>query len=496
MSDKNRKNTVSQQDGKKAHRHRIRKVRIITAAVTAVILTALIIVGFAAVQSYKSAVNSGDTLRREIAAAGRHYEIDGCMMNYYFNDTYNTFIESYGSYVSYLGLDPSTGLREQTFTDGESWFDFMMRITRTSVSNVIALCEAADEAGISLTEAEMSSLKRRVDRMDTGLYGNGVNHGDIYNAKLLEALAYKYRAITEPTLAPDEAAILTRYSENPYAYLSVDYYKFPMYYPKDTVDADSNADNGDGVRIFTQTEVAELANSLAAISDTDEFIERVRELLLLEDPSLTDSELDSYIDSVKISGVPYSEDDALSQWAFEAKAGETVIVADEQNTTYTVYMLTAEPYTNDMPTVNIRHILLRDETYGSSDGALDKAHELLDTYESGERTAEAFGLLALEFSEEESSYYSGGLYEFVVHGKIAEELDKWCFDTARAPGDTAIIETDYGCHLVRFEEYSYPVWQASIAGEITAERTQAFMNEILSEYPTVFDENVIDMIPD
>ena len=76
---------------------------------------------------------------------------------------------------------------------------------------------------------------------------------------------------------------------------------------------------------------------------------------------------------------------------------------------------------------------------------------LLDKYLSGEKTAEAFGALANEHSDDnDGKVTNGGLYSNVYSGQMVAEFDEWIFDTDRKAGDTGIIETVYGYHVMYF----------------------------------------------
>ena len=112
----------------------------------------------------------------------------------------------------------------------------------------------------------------------------------------------------------------------------------------------------------------------------------------------------------------------------------------------------------DKPMVNVRHILVmpaeqnEDGTYTDEAWAEaeQKAQELLDTWKAGEATEESFAALANENSEDPGSSTNGGLYEDVYPGQMVDSFDAWCFDEARQPGDTGIVKTDYGYHVMYF----------------------------------------------
>ena len=53
----------------------------------------------------------------------------------------------------------------------------------------------------------------------------------------------------------------------------------------------------------------------------------------------------------------------------------------------------------------------------------------------------------------DGSKYDGGLYSRVCQGDMVEAFNDWCFDADRKPGDTGIIETSYGVHVMYFDSF-------------------------------------------
>ncbi len=458
-----------------------KKVRRVTAIITTSIILLIVLVTVVATISYNIRMNKGEYLRREIAAASQNIEVDGAMMNYYFNDIYNTFVDYYGSYVLYFGLDTMMPLRDQQFSDGESWFDYFMSGAKDSVTNILALNEAAAADGITLSEAEIAAMRSRTDEMDEGLYGRGVNQDDIYNAKLLEALAYKLQFDKEADFAPSASEITEYYENNSKKFQKVDFYLFPLYYSEDGMSED---------------EVKSYADELAAAENADDFKQIVEKILLVEDPDMTEDEINTALESIVVTGALYTEGSELLEWAFTANSGDTLIIPDTENTQYNVYMLTYEPYRDESTTVNVRHILLSDASYDDREDTLEAAQDLLEEFRAGDQSLETFALYALEYSDDAGSYYNGGRYENVTQGQMVEAFNDWCFDESRREGDTGIVETDYGCHIMYFEGASIKAWEASVSDAIVSERMTEYLTEITSEYSVVFDENVLDMIPD
>ncbi len=470
-----------------------RRVRKITTIVTVVLLAALFatLIGGCVAQNVR--LNRGEYLRSEIAGSSKNIDVDGAMMNYWLNDTYNSFLSYYGSYVAYFGLDTSMSLKLQEVSEGESWFAYLMSGAMETASSVLALCEAAAADGVSLTDAEIAAVRSRADGMDTGLYGRGTNNNDIYNVKLLEALAYKYQFIKEAELTPDDAAVAARYDESTKTYQYVDYASFPLYYVVSGSDVKAGRDQA---VIITEDDVKAFADKLAATTTLDDFKASAREVLLAETPDITDGNIDSTLASVATTGALYVEDNEALEWAFTATEGDTKVIIDEENQTYTVYLLTKEAYRDEARTINVRHILLYDDTYENREGALAKAEELLAEFKAGGATVDDFALLALEYSEDPGSYYNGGLYMNVAEGNMVESFDAWCFEDGRKAGDTGIVESEYGVHVMYFDGEGGEAWTASVKNDIITEELEKLSTEWAEAYPVEFDANVLVAIPD
>ena len=139
-------------------------------------------------------------------------------------------------------------------------------------------------------------------------------------------------------------------------------------------------------------------------------------------------------------------------------------------------------------TVNVRHILI------SGDIAAITATRILDEFKNGDATTEEFALLALEYSKDTGSCYSGGLYKNLTEGSTVEEFDEWCFDEVRKPGDTAVIETDFGAHVMYFEGEGLPAWQAEIEDKIASERLKEIRTARFEDYPVTFNTEALGII--
>lgn len=100
--------------------------------------------------------------------------------------------------------------------------------------------------------------------------------------------------------------------------------------------------------------------------------------------------------------------------------------------------------------------------------AYKQAKAILAEFEAGEKTEEAFGELAETYSDDtgsvgENATNGGGLYTDIAKGQMVTEFENWVYDAARQPGDTGIVKTSYGYHVMYFvSRNDEPSWKADI----------------------------------
>ena len=156
----------------------------------------------------------------------------------------------------------------------------------------------------------------------------------------------------------------------------------------------------------------------------------------------------------------------------------------------------------DKPMVDVRHILVmpaeQDEngeyTEAAWQEAEQKAEAILNEWKAGEATEESFAALAGENSEDPGSVSNGGLYEDVYPGQMVDAFDAWCFDDARQPGDTGIVKTDYGYHVMYFVGRGEEIfWFETAKGDLRSEKSVEIEDALREKYPmeTTFDNAAI-----
>ena len=80
-----------------------------------------------------------------------------------------------------------------------------------------------------------------------------------------------------------------------------------------------------------------------------------------------------------------------------------------------------------------------------------EAQELLTYWQKKTKQTEAtFGEVARKNSQDAGTMVTGGLYQGIRQGQMTQVLDDWCFDPARQTGDTVILRSQYGVHILYF----------------------------------------------
>ena len=140
-------------------------------------------------------------------------------------------------------------------------------------------------------------------------------------------------------------------------------------------------------------------------------------------------------------------------------------------------------------TVDARHILFCPEDTESEESweqCRVEAQALLDKWLAEDGTEEGFAQLAAEYTQDPGSMSTGGLYTDIYVGQMVEPFETWCFDASRQPGDSGLVKTDYGYHIMYFVA-SHEVWVANVQDAIVYERSLAIVNGAAEKWPVEID---------
>ena len=479
-----------------------RTVRVLVAALLAiVILSAAFIAGGVL---YSKHLNSGASMRKEIAFESENYKVNNCMMTYYyFSDFYNTY-NQYGTYFQYMGLDPHTSMKSQSYDEESSWFDYFLNNTANTVNGYLLYAEAALDEGFKVEDIK-DKIDEQIDSLKTtaenakvdfeqyllNVFGAGVKEKDIRDALELQIYASEYYNKVEGEYSDSitNEDFETYYITNKNSLDKVDYRSYAI-----KADVAEDADEATKNKAYAEAK-ADAEALKAAATDKDAFIAWVTANLTeanadLETP-LTEDEIKEKAEAIT-EAAAYSEGTDLSTWAFDKeRAVGDVTLIDDGAGTYTVYMMEKTAYRVEDATRDVRHILIKTGEALSDDDAKAKADEILATYLAGDKTAEAFDALAKENNEDANS-----LYENVKKGDMVAEFEEWLFDETRAEGDTGIVKTQYGYHVMYYVGQGRSQWQNDAYNAML----QTYITETVEGWQEAYtvdvDSNAIYALPD
>ena len=454
-------------------------------------------------------LNSGLMYTATTALTANGVKYSPAQVNYYYGNQYLTMVNTYGNYLSYLGLDSKLGLaglkdQECSMTDGGTWRDYFRDMAEMDIQQSRAMLDYAAENGISLTEEEIAQVDAQfegieetaksygygsADKLYAMNYGSGVTTKIVRQAALDSALASKvYNEKLESFSWTDEELEETYQGFNG----DHDLFDFELYYvTAETVETTVPGEEGeeDTVQMTaddqSRAEAKATADAIVMAYKDGEDIEDAVERFTAAVESQTEQQPTERSD---VRGSSLAE--SYAEWMkADRKEGDVEVFADaEENPTgYNVVMFLSRG-DNHYPTASVRHILVKaeaDEEGNYSDeakqAALTKAEEILAEYKAGEKTEESFAALAEKYSEDEGSNTNGGLYENIYQGQMVPEFNDFCFG-GHKPGDTGIVygeSSSYAGYHVIYYVGDGPLYSNYLAkSQLQSDAMESWTNEL------------------
>ena len=383
--------------------------------------------------------------------------------------------------------------------------DYFDQQAVSQLKQVYALTDAAEAAGFEYDAS--ADVDDFAESIETGAANANMSAADYlkssygtlatmdkvkaYVEKSSIATAY-YNSIEDATEITDEE-VSDYYDENKDNYDSVDYLacKIAADMPEtETVAAEETTapetETGETETLSeeekaaqeAEKKAAEEAAMTAAKEKADEMLEQISDESSFENlyaDYATDTAVELRKTNAKKSSISPT---GVGQWLFDSarQAGDTTVIEDTTgNAYYVVYFI--DRYLDHAKTVDVRHILIRssaettdemtDEEKATAEEnakaeAKQKAEDIYAEWKNGDATEDSFAALAEANSEDTGSNTNGGLYEAVTKGQMAASFNDWIFDDARKPGDTEIVETEYGYHVMYFVGDNAEAWYVNI----------------------------------
>ncbi len=521
------------------------KTKKIVKKVVAIVLAVVIAVGaVGGVLSFfdipeKTVKISVDGIEHKISLAEVNYYYYQSWYSFY---NYAQQYEQYGAGmgVSMTGFDYSKTPDKQEYTeqsaqiagvpvedlgsDEPTWAD---AFTYSAVSQLVYAkygSSKADEAGIELTEDELEEINTQIESVRTTAkqndysldrwlrinFGAGVTEKVIYNATVESTLASKYyEKITEDTKATiTDDRINEQYNsaKDDYDITDIRIYSF-----NSTLTTADKTDLTEEEIQKKQEEATAKAKAEAEafakeVTDEESFIAEAQKAILTSDNDSTlKAEESTLLEDKSYATLSSSYNEELAKWAFDdaRKVGDVKVITEE-NIFYVVFMKSLPEKDTSASSADVRHILCTfpdKNTDGTSTTKTDdngntvaniteatkqatkaEAQKVLDEYLKNP-TEDNFIALAKSNSDDTGTVSEGGLIENVANdGTYVQQFTDWAIDEARKPGETGIIETTYGYHVMYFVEANEETWYLAIQSELTNEELQKNVQSVIDAY--------------
>ena len=488
------------------------------------------------------------------------HEIQKAEFDYYYYSSLNSFASTYGSYLSYFGLDTSKPLDQQQYSDTMTWDDYFQQQAVNQLKNVYALTDEANEKGFEydassdyddmVTSIQSYAQQQGVsaDEYCKSVFGSDATLEGIKPYVEMSGLASAYYNDIEDNIEVTDDEINTYYDENKDNYDSVDYRvcKIEADMPEEETEAqteaaaestsETTAESASETAVTesqteTESETMSAEESEAAAkaeeeakasamaeakAKADEMLSKIKDEASFEkvyDKYASDTSVDSLNTDKKKSSISPTD---VANWLFEAdrQAGDTTVIEDTSNNAYYVVYF-KDRYLDHTKTVDVRQILISADTSSSDAAETDetetaaagetataetesaeaqeqakedakaaakvKAEQILKDWKSGDATEDSFAELAKTYSDDTGSNTNGGLYEAVKEGQMVTNFNDWCFDATRKPGDTGIVESDYGYHIIYFIGDDAEEWHVNIKDTITSNKLNDYMSNLTAD---------------
>ena len=484
------------------------------------------------------------------------HEIQKAEFDYYYYSSLNSFASTYGSYLSYFGLDTSKPLDQQQYSDTMTWDDYFQQQAVNQLKNVYALTDEANEKGFEydassdyddmVTSIQSYAQQQGVsaDEYCKSVFGSDATLEGIKPYVEMSGLASAYYNDVQDNIEVTDDEINTYYDENKDNYDSVDYRvcKIEADMPEEETEAETEAQTETVAESSSETAVTEsqtetesetmsaeeseaaakaeeeakAAAMAEAKAKADDMLSKITDEASFEKvygDYATDASTDSLNTDKKKSSISPTD---VANWLFDAdrQAGDTTVIEDTANNAYYVVYF-KDRYLDHTKTVDVRHILISadtastdtaetEETETAAAGETEtaetesaeaqeqakedakaaakiKAEQILDDWKNGDATEDSFAELAKTYSDDSGSNTNGGLYEAVKEGQMVTNFNDWIFDASRKPGDTGIVESDYGYHIIYFVGDNKEEWYVNIKDTITSNKLNDYMADLTAD---------------
>ncbi len=451
--------------------------------------------------------------------------------NYYYMTLYNGIANAYQQYEQYYGagygqmatgFDISKDPAEQDYTGTDApegvttWADYFkaMAPEKAFITNAIYEKAMADEK-FELTDDMKAEIKSSIDENIKQLEDNAKSQNFSLNNYISKTVGAgltekSYRSLIEKDL------VMSKYqewfAENTASELTDDDVKAYYEENKDNYDVATArvfsvsyaAADAEDAEEGTPTEAEAKATAeamLAKVTDDATFTKIAKEFAPEADKANYDDDSATLVSAVAKNDIAQSVPE-LADWMFDSTRanGDKAVINSEANSTYFVaYLVSSRAPVITTAGADVRHILVQvetttEDTEGKSvdlseeeiaknwEAAKKEADEILAEWKAGDATEESFAALATEKTDDTGSAETGGLYEDINESSsYVPEFKAWAIADHKA-GDTGIVKTPYGYHIMYFVGADDTAkWESDVRADISSEKTSELSDTIYEE---------------
>lgn len=486
-----------------------------------IIIMAVVVVTAVTVMAIQGVQNSGILEKNTTVATIGEHKINAVEANYYYTDlvtsTYNEMYSAYGdsteAFMSLQGLDITLPLDEQYYFDGEkTWADYYLESALDQAKSDYVLYDAAmaedfvlpeeDQANIDSISSTMTlyasfSGYSDVDDYLAAMYGPGSSLKTYVQYAERSAIASAYYTDTYERLTYTDEEI-REYEKDIYNNYSA--YSYASYYlnASNFLPGDLEGTATEEQLATAQEDAKKAAESLTSATTVEELDAAIAALEInAENTSAASSKYDNTLyTSVASSIRDWVADPARQENDIDVIPMESTTTAEDGTETTSIsgyyVVLFQGSDNNERPMSNVRHLLVEFECseteehdhteYTDEEKAAAKAEAegYLETWRAGDKTQESFIELVKAHSDD-SSASEGGLFEDInPSSSYVENFLNWSIDPSRKEGDTEVIETEYGYHVMYYVGASKLSYRDSlIITDMKTEAQEAWVNALL-----------------
>lgn len=393
------------------------------------------------------------------------------------------------------------------YDDEQTWADYFRETALTNMQQVTILSNEAHKANFELTdedreyieETRTSIMQYCVEYNITqstyfAYYGNCVTEALYFEELERSLLAESYSAHLTDQMEYTDDEINTYYEENKDDFDVVDYRYFLINGTPET-ETDENGETIEATEEETQAAMEAAKEQADAMAER---LENGEDFTALTQEYAEEEDKETYADAAASTATEASKSSLSSSpyvdWLFEADRAQGDVTVVEATEGYYVIQF-ENRQRNEYATMNIRQILITPETMEGVDtstedqnaAAKEKAEGILEEWQAGEATEESFAELARQYSEDEDTKENGGLYE-KLYKSTGSDLENWVFDSQRQAGDTTVVETSEGYHVVYIIGQDEAYWKLQVEEAMKTEEYNDWYETQQESYPMTTEE--------